>query len=371
MSVQCYGHFRTFGSFAGISRAIVKTLQWHNIPVTIYDCANLNPSYEDIDARISMNNHSPVGLLVGYPVYPTNAVGWLQNHPFSIIVTVCESNRIPTEWVAICRQMSLTVVPSAFCLAAFQDSGVRNVMVVPHGVDDRILTQATKHDTLKPKGGVSTINLLHVSGATSFPQRKGTPQLLLAMREVVKEHPNVKLWLKTGQTPRLRETINKLKLDKNVKFVDGGWIHPSRAAWFFRLFDAVIQPSRGEGFGMAGLEAMCSGVPVIATNATGHQEWFQRNVTIEVKTSDWSPLATQGNDIGMCPSVSVGAIVEGIKEFLRSPTEHKERTQAWAETHAQEWSWRKVLKSLMDKIRPFAIAPTAHKMGEGLRGTKW
>lgn len=366
-AIQVYGSFTGYGSFANISRAIVRAIQHAKLPVTIYDTSDFSPKYDDVSASIGMNNHAPVGVFVGYPPM---AVGWLHGHKYTVLVTVCESNRIPTEWVAICRSMKLTVVPSTFCLGAFQDSGVKDVKIIPHGVDDAILlTKKIKAGKIESRGE-SKVRLLHVSSALSFPARKGTSPLLLAFRRVVKDRPDLHLYLKIPKVQKFAEAIEQLGLEKQVSFLPDEPIAPSRMGNFLRLFDAVVQPSRGEGFGIVGLEARCAGVPVIITNDTGHSEHFMKDADIPVKTGPWTPMETQGNAMGMAPTVPVEAVEEALEDFLIERPRHKQRTEKWALEHGAEWTWRRVLASLIAEIKPHAMAPRLHKLGEGLRGLK-
>ena len=78
-------------------------------------------------------------------------------------------------------------------------------------------------------------------------------------------------------------------------------IHPAIAGVqeIFPEFDAVIMPSRFEGFGLVSLEALARGVPVIGTRAPGLNETYPPDwpLTVPVEDSDaLSRLIIKFND---------------------------------------------------------------------------
>jgi len=72
---------------------------------------------------------------------------------------------------------------------------------------------------------------------------------------------------KTG--PILRQ-VKALNLEERVKFK--GWLEDDHLGWAYTAADLVVFPSLFEGFGFPPLEAMASGVPVIAANTSSLPE---------------------------------------------------------------------------------------------------
>lgn len=71
-----------------------------------------------------------------------------------------------------------------------------------------------------------------------------------------------------------------------------GWMTSKELAPYFAHADALVLPSRWEGFPMVVLEAMSMGIPVIASNCTSLSEAVQHEVTgILFNTSDSDELA--------------------------------------------------------------------------------
>ena len=72
----------------------------------------------------------------------------------------------------------------------------------------------------------------------------------------------------TGNEERsLRELVGELGLSNRVEFC--GWLLPDELPGFYKDLDVYLHPSRFEAYGVAILEALASGVPILASNRTG------------------------------------------------------------------------------------------------------
>lgn len=65
---------------------------------------------------------------------------------------------------------------------------------------------------------------------------------------------------------RLNEKINKKGLQNSVKLL--GYVEDPEVSRLYNLAIALVHPSKMEGFGLTGLEAMSVGLPVISSNAS-------------------------------------------------------------------------------------------------------
>ena len=352
MSLQIYGIF-DYGSIAVVSRALTKALDRANLDFTIYAHGSMTPRYIDVRGEVAMNSQADVGIFVGGP---RDALGWLAGHDVRILMTVCEASPVPHEWVEIANQMSLVVVPSQFCQLAFQHSGVKApIMVVPHGCDFEPGPPTIRS---RPR-----VRLVHFSEAGSFPARKGTSQLIQAYRRTYKDFPETELHIKSSS----------LRLEKVLKPNDSIWPNKGNVTAlqsYYRSFDAVVQPSRGEGFGLVGLEARCLGVPVMLTATSGHMAHLMPSVDVVVPVGPTSHIETQGNEVGSCPTVTVDAVEEGLRRLLGDLAGHKRRTMAWARMYGRAWRWNRVLYPLVRKIAELGGKSSIYALDEehGERG---
>ncbi|MEM8604312.1 MAG: glycosyltransferase, partial [Cyanobacteria bacterium P01_H01_bin.121] len=97
---------------------------------------------------------------------------------------------------------------------------------------------------------------------------KGVDVTIRALPKILQQYPNVK-YLVIGRgddQPRLATLAQELGVAEQVVFA--GFVPTSELAAHYRLADLYVMPSQ-EGFGIVYLEAMASGVPVIAGDADG------------------------------------------------------------------------------------------------------
>lgn len=136
----------------------------------------------------------------------------------------------------------------------------------------------------------------------SIPSRKGIPELLSAWQLFSPSHPDAVLYLHCGahgNLPingiggvRIDHLMGVLGLDpERIKMVDAyeyrTGIKSEKLAEMVSASDAVILPSRGEGFGLPILEAQAAGIPVITTRCAAQEELLQAGWFIEGE-SEWS-----------------------------------------------------------------------------------
>lgn len=115
---------------------------------------------------------------------------------------------------------------------------------------------------------------------------KGVHHLLNAMPAVIEKHPEAILVIVGSafyHSDRLTPYVRTLhrqgnQMPCNVRFVP--FVPHDRIHEWFRAADLVVMPSNEkEAFGLVNVEAMASGVPVIATNAGGMKEIVDNGVT--------------------------------------------------------------------------------------------
>ncbi|MCD1258061.1 glycosyltransferase family 4 protein [Paenibacillus athensensis] len=122
--------------------------------------------------------------------------------------------------------------------------------------------------------------------------RKGVHLLLEAMPAIAEQHPQALLIVvggafygskrESGYVRKLHRTGNALR--QHVRFVP--YVPHQEVASWYRLADVAVVPSvKEEAFGLVNIEAMASGVPVVAARSGGIEEIIAHGTTGYMTTS--------------------------------------------------------------------------------------
>ena len=108
---------------------------------------------------------------------------------------------------------------------------------------------------------------------------KGLPELLAALAQLRASGHDLRLELIGGGTPlraqQIQSLIDRLGLQKAVRMLGALPREQVRAA--LPMYDAMVLPSRNETFGLAYLEALSAGVPVLYAFGTGIDGYLDDN----------------------------------------------------------------------------------------------
>lgn len=143
--------------------------------------------------------------------------------------------------------------------------------IIPNGVDLDRFADAEPFEELRD----GTVNILFVG---RFEERKGLIHLLKAYHRLRKRHVDARL-IVAGAGPKEREyrRFVGLRQIRDVDFL--GRISDEDKARYFASADIFCAPATGqESFGIVLLEAMATGVPIVASDIHGYKNVMQRGV---------------------------------------------------------------------------------------------
>lgn len=122
-----------------------------------------------------------------------------------------------------------------------------------------------------------------------FVPKKGFDLLLQAVATLAREGLEFSLCLggEGPQRPALERLVRELALEARVSLP--GWIEQVDEA--LRAADLFVLPSLDEPFGIAVLEAMASGTPILATRTQGPREVLDERTAFLVEPGDTAALA--------------------------------------------------------------------------------
>lgn len=108
--------------------------------------------------------------------------------------------------------------------------------------------------------------------------RKGVRFLIEALPQILTEYPDAELQIVGNgeQKSILEERIKKFSIENSVRFL--GKVSPERLVSLYHEADVYVQPSLYEPCGLAIMEAMSFGKPVVATHVGGIPELITNGV---------------------------------------------------------------------------------------------
>jgi len=152
-----------------------------------------------------------------------------------------------------------------------KDLNVKNndISLIYNGVDSEVFSQALDKDErgiLKNNLGLAKSPV--IGSISRLSPVKGLKYLLLAMKDILREMPEVRLLL-VGEGPSkeyLMGLARKLGIENNVFFA----LNTTQTERFLSIIDVFIFYSLEEGLGLSLLEALASGKACVASNVGGY-----------------------------------------------------------------------------------------------------
>lgn len=171
------------------------------------------------------------------------------------------------------RRATVITVPSthvkmSVCSAFGVDPS--RVVVVRHGVESTIGSKPTTEDGLRERFGIRSPRVL-VFPAITHPHKNH--EFIVRLLAGPWSDPEVSVVF-AGGAGLADENVTRLIAELGVgdRVIRPGRVHPADRDGLIAMAEAVIFPSRFEGFGAPVLEAMALGTPVIASDATAIPE---------------------------------------------------------------------------------------------------
>lgn len=254
---------------------------------------------------------------------------WLSriHHQKPYIVTVqgsdiFQASQIP--WVAPITKAILNKAGQVLALShALAESAIQlgvkseKVSVIPNGVDTVFF---------HPGSSSRELLILYVG---SFIERKGLLHLINAIPLVIQQFPQVRFAFIGGgsQEKSLSDRVNDLDLRENIRFL-GELPQQEVRNWMQKAYIFVL-PSLEEGLGVALLEALACGTPVVATQVGGIPDV----VTPEVGT--------------LVPPANAEALASALIEILRDPIKWRELSENARQRALHKYNWEHIAQQIV------------------------
>ena len=204
---------------------------------------------------------------------------------------VVETDRCNPKWIDSCNKMDHIIVPSTFTKNVLKRSGLctTNITVIPEWFNVNIVKNSLDDIELRLKTDFNFLLISQLNGNNPEDDRKNIFNTIKWICEEFKDNQNVGIVLKTnmgkGTTIDKKMTKNMLKqmisaigkkefpkiylIHGNMKSEEVANIYKNKK------IKCLVSATRGEGYGLPLVDAAAAGIPVVATNWSGHLDFLK------------------------------------------------------------------------------------------------
>ena len=221
----------------------------------------------------------------------------LAHHNIGVTAAV-ETDICNPEWINNCNKMDAIVVPSKHTANVLLNSGNLNTQL--HVISESYIDEC---ETVKPidvdfDTNFNFLVLGQLTDHNPYRDRKNVMFTLRWLCEAFSDDPDVGIVLKTnsGKGTKIDRGITRKLLENVIKEIRPGpypkihFVHghlkPGEVAGLYHhgKVNALVSATRGEGFGLPLLEAAACGLPVIATDWSGHKDFLDMGKWLKVES---------------------------------------------------------------------------------------
>jgi len=271
LKINYYGYFTPFGGYGIANINWVKHLKRLGVDV------NVHPKFKPKEGSSEWNILDDEEKSMFEKPFEKRSIGIIETNPFDfesnisdvrIANTMCESDRVSSNWPGKLSGMDYIVVPTEFCKTAFKNSGVtKDITVIPHGVDtDRFYYIEREEKDIFRFGTL---------GYFEQTDRKGVFDVIRAFTSEFNNNEPVSLSIHSSDPlfGYYKEfTDKRITVSTNQKSFE-------EVRAFYADLDCFVFPSKAEGVGYPPREAMATGLPVILTNWSALEEVAMPNIS--------------------------------------------------------------------------------------------
>ena len=271
------------------------------------------------------------------------------------------------DWIQACNRMDHVVVPSEFTRKIFVDNGLdpSKISAIPEAFTCRMEeTEDSKYLSESLNKLPTSFNFLvfgQITGSDPDSDRKNTFYNIKWLAEEFANDPDVGIMVKTN-TGRLsvadrsqsenilKELVGQVRKGPYPRFyLAHGLMDEKEIAALYNhdSIKALVAPTRGEGWGLPILDAAVCGVPVIATNWSGHLDFMKKVkfLSLDYDLVEVPPQKIDGQ-IFMEGAKWANPRENHFKDRLRKFRKGSEKPKDWAKEAAPKLAEEYSLKAI-------------------------
>jgi len=271
-----------------------------------------------------------------------------------IFYTVWSHINYPLDWAKGLNTYDEVWTPSHSNAEAIRATGICNkkIIVVPHGYEPSVFYPKSKNS-----------NIFRVGMCNSICNFKGADLAIRAFFEVFDSMDNVELLLQSTNTTRNNkgdqhglyykeyiDILNEYPHKQLKTFYYQKDCNVSEMADFYRSCDLILNPHRGDGFGLVPLESLACNVPVIVSEYHGPLDYIIREYPFWVcgdmswtnKSSGRHHFPDGGSDFEVYKYFEPNKnhikdlIIEAYKDWMK-------RSNLDCKQYFKGWTWDKIV----------------------------
>jgi glycosyltransferase involved in cell wall biosynthesis len=277
------------------------------------------------------------GILTGIPplfkIYPT-----LAHIGPKLALTMFESTRVPSDWIEPLNQCAGLVVPSAFLIDAFRQSGVTiPISVVPLGISEAFHQYKTRVFTCTEEKPFTFIAI------ADRGIRKNWAVAAQAFNKAFGDDPRYRLILKSRTG-----VINFPVLNPNIEVIAQDMTDDEMCQLYHRAH-AMIFPSRGEGFGFPPREFAATGGLALATDWGGTADDIDRwgvPVCNYVMEPAYKSTKAWAGAVGEWAAPDVTALTHMLRAVVEDYAPLNARSESQARFVRTNYTWAKFAQGI-------------------------
>ena len=234
----------------------------------------------------------------------------------------------------VASQMPRVVVVSENSIADIHtDMGVdlERMRLVPVGVDP---------DLFRPIPSIERIPGRLITTASADVALKGQAFLIEAIAKLRADGHDLSLTVIGKPKPgKSLDLIDQFELAPHVEFVSG--VSDERVVELYAAAEMAVVPSLYEGFSLPAIEAMCTGIPLVATDG---------GALPEVTGAD-------GDTVFRCRKGDAGSLAAAIAAAHSNPERRAAVGAAGRQRVIERWTWRRCAELTVEQYREVLAMP--------------
>ncbi|SFM64365.1 Glycosyltransferase involved in cell wall bisynthesis [Ectothiorhodospira mobilis] len=360
------GVFDSSYSLAIVNRRLAMALDTPNTPAALFTYEQGDhpaPHFEALEDPVTLRRlwqrgqHTLAPAVALRNAWPP-VVRDMRGHRRILANYAWEETRFPEAYAQdFNRVLDLITVVSHQTARFLQDAGTRvPIAVVGNGVDHLAHIAPEPPPVTLPEG----FRFLHVSSC--FP-RKGVDVLLKAYGQAFRAHHPVVLIIKTFPNPhndvreQLQQHIDRDPGYPRVDIIMDDW-SPAQMTGLYQACQALVAPSRGEGFGLPMAEAMIHRLPVIVTGWGGHRD-FCNDDTAWLVDFQLTPANTHLSEHGsLWAEPDANDLVRRLRELYITPSQTLQpRLDKARDTILSRYTWAEAARRTRQALEHINAQP--------------